>query len=481
MPKIYEAENITEALKLAKEFQKSGKYNLFRGQAQNWKVISTAGRLSKKKIEIATEQIERLLYYFVTTTPLKKYCNEVDSFFAIAQHYGIPTNYIDFTESLEVAFYFATNSKSNKPKENCSIICLNEADLNNFVKFTNVLYEKDGVIPPYIAKNKVENLWRLQAQKGCLLYTPYDQIEQLYNFDKILFPFDSPYKEISNQDIYPLRKSELEIMLDHYFDAERLHEGSKKLQRFAQELKIPIKKLSPYNPFEILEKKEVHKSWYSSIYRKWKFNLLEDWQTCQNEKNISFSIPAKLSQNQFINFIVSRLEQEYTISKIDRKTPLNFSINRKPKFSKKQTTIVNRSCSRIWDGTRNLPYSNNEIFTIIGQYLLLEFSNNDNLEQLIKLEMSNKYGSRLRFNANPIDIVKAYRDDIDKVILSNLPRPIPFELLQYVNRPRYIFDFKKLIELFKKEVVAHQVFANRDNNNPVIFYTPAQINILGYA
>jgi len=481
MPKIYEVKNITEALELTKKFHKSGKYNLFRGQAQNWKVVPTAGRLTNKKLEKATEQIERLLHYFVTTTSLKKYCNKVDNFFAIAQHYGIPTNYIDFTESVEVAFYFATNSKSNKPKENCSIICLDETDFNSSVEFTNVLYKKDNVIPPYITKNNVENLWRLQAQKGRLLYTPYDQIEQLYSFDKILFPFDFPYTGISVQDIYPLRKSELEIMLDHYFDVERRLEGSKRLQRFAQELKIPIKKLSPHNPFDILVKKKVHKSWYSNLYSKWKFNFAEDWSDSQNEKNISFTIPSKATQNQLTNFIVNSFEKEFANNKINRKTPLNFSITTKPKLSKKQTTIINKSCLRIWDGTRNLPYSNNDIFTIIGQYLLLELFQDNNTEECIKLEMSNKYGSRIRFSANPSNIVNTYRDDIDKIILSNLPRPIPCELLLHVNRPRYIFDFKKLIELFKKETVAQQVFENRENENPVIFYTPAQISLIGYA
>lgn len=81
----------------------------------------------------------------------------------------------------------------------------------------------------------------------------------------------------------------------------------------------------------------------------------------------------------------------------------------------------------------------------------------------------------------PNNVVLAYREDIDSVVLSHMPRPIPSELLLHINRPRYVFDFKKLVELFRKEAVAYQVFDNRQDDIPVIFYSPAQINILGYA
>jgi hypothetical protein len=35
MGKIYKTKSIADALELAQEFKKKGKYNLFRGQAQN--------------------------------------------------------------------------------------------------------------------------------------------------------------------------------------------------------------------------------------------------------------------------------------------------------------------------------------------------------------------------------------------------------------------------------------------------------------
>jgi len=54
-------------------------------------------------------------------------------------------------------------------------------------------------------------------------------------------------------------------------------------------------------------------------------------------------------------------------------------------------------------------------------------------------------------------------------------------LLQRINDPRSIFDFNKLVKLFKEELIAYQVLFNSREENPVIFYSPTQISVLGYA
>jgi len=481
MAKIYKVKNINEALNLAKEFKATSKYTLFRGQAQNWDVVPTAGRLSESDYEKTKEKVERLYYYFLTTKSLKKYSSNIDTFFSIAQHYGVPTHYIDFTSSIEVAFYFATNSTSTKLSENCAIICLNENDFEEFIKFTKVLHDRNNVVAPFILKHNIENLWRLQSQKGSFLFTPYPNIELLYKFDRILFPFETPFKDIKEKDIYPVRKSELEIMLDHYFAAEIQIDGEERLKLFSEMINIPITTLPPVNQFKILQKKEVHKSWYSKTYRKWHFPLKEDWQSSGSEKKITLNL--NFDQSQFINSSIFFIRKEFTSKNIERKTPLKFQIHSHSKLSKKLKFIIYRSCTRIWDGLRNLPYTNDEIFFIISKYLFLELFCNakESIDDLPSFEMSNKYGTRTRFKANPQAIAESFRSDIDEIILSEMARPIPCELLLHISKPRYIFDFFKLIELFKQEIVAYQVLANRENDNPAIFYTPTQISIFGYA
>jgi hypothetical protein len=73
MAETYRVQNLSEALDLAENFKLSGKYNLFRGQAQNWKVQSTIGRLSKKSQKQIEDKLIRLYEFFETESSLKKY------------------------------------------------------------------------------------------------------------------------------------------------------------------------------------------------------------------------------------------------------------------------------------------------------------------------------------------------------------------------------------------------------------------------
>jgi hypothetical protein len=489
MAETYNVKKLSEAIALAEKFQSEGKYNLFRGQAQDWEVMPTAGRLAKRKCSESKEKLDRLFYYFSTDNSLKKFCNEVDSFFAIAQHYGLSTSYIDFTTNVNVAFYFATNSKYNKIKENCSIICLNENDFNSFISFSRVLYEKHNVHPPYISKINVDNLWRLQAQSGCFLFTPFHDIEMLYDFDKIIFPFKESFSGIKEQDIFPTRKSEIEILLDCYFDTERRIEGEKRLHQFAKEFNIPITKLPSHNHYKILKKKLIHKSWTSATYKKWRFLLLENWGSLNLLLKIELNIPSKLAPIEQIEYLNCSLKEKFSTRKITKSSQIDFEIYSKPKLSKKKLTRLRKNCLLIWDGTRNLPYTIDDIIKIISTYVILEtlknkFGQTDHTltgEEAITLVLTNKYGAMTRCKATPTNIALAFRDDINDLIIDDMPRPIPSELLLHINKPRYIFDFHKLLDLFKKEMVAYQVLENSENNNPVIFFTPSQIKTFGYA
>lgn len=51
MAKVYRANSPSEALKLAQHFKEGKKYDLFRGQNEDWPLISSEGRLPPPKIE----------------------------------------------------------------------------------------------------------------------------------------------------------------------------------------------------------------------------------------------------------------------------------------------------------------------------------------------------------------------------------------------------------------------------------------------
>lgn len=488
MAKIFNAKNLEEALGLARNFRENGLYNLFRGQGKNWPVVSTAGRQSESSINLIKEQIERLYYFFDCNPLLNKYNKNVDWFYAVAQHYGLPTNYIDFTTDEKVAAYFATHSKSNKKSEDCVIICLNENDFNGFVSFTKMLYEKDKVIPPYITKIDVDNLWRLHAQSGCFLFTPYDQFEQYYDFDRILFPFEEPYLDLNEKDIYPERKSELEILLDQYFNSEKRIQGQRRLQNFVQELNIPVTRIHTPDNDKLLKQTAAHHSWGSSDAKKWNYMITEAFREKKSQIKLNLFFDGKLDKEKQIQTIENQLMDYFVSNKVSRSDLIHFEIQGEPKLKTTLARTINRSCCRIWDGTRNLPYTDGEISSIIAKYIFLEI-NEDKYddtpsisgEEIITLELTNEYGSFTRTHASASLITASFRNDLHEILCDELRENITHEILLRLNNANIVFDFEKLLELFKQEVICYQVLYNSENENPVIFYTPMLIKEIGYA
>lgn len=230
-----EASNIEEALKAASEWKAEGKYDWFRGQTHPWPLISTLGRLSEEGREETRRKLGRF-YDWVISTPGLEPLYEENSFFAVAQHYGIPTNYIDFSTDPGVAGFFATHGGNLEAGQQCCIYCLNTKEIVDFWK---------SVVPPEYPQIEaieisVPNLWRLEAQSGVFLYCPCDGLEAWYAPDRIVFPYSGPVSTPSHEDIYPTRKSSLEILLDQFFSSETSREGSARMRAKAKKFGWPI-------------------------------------------------------------------------------------------------------------------------------------------------------------------------------------------------------------------------------------------------
>ncbi|MFS4467533.1 FRG domain-containing protein [Maribacter sp. 2210JD10-5] len=489
MSEMHRVNNLEEAMNLAKKFSDSGKYNLFRGQAQNWNVTPSSARLNQNEFEEGIEKLKRLYSFFETSENLLKYQSNIDWFFAVAQHYGLPTNYIDFTTNYRVSAYFATNSNSNEIGKESVIICLNETDFADFIKHTQSIYLNDKVIAPYISKIDVHNLWRLQSQEGLFLFTPYSNIESYYNFDRIIFPYEKPYKGITKNLIYPENKSELEIHLDYYFNREERLIGQKRFRKFADEMKMPGFTMPDLKIDNFLRNKKEHKSWESEHFSKWSYAFLENWKTLESESVINLKLP--IDSNSYQEFSDTSMLSFNDLDKdVKRNQNLKFVIdlNGNTKSFKDLAKRIENSCVRIWDGTRNLPFTNFDIYKIIIDYIFFEyyehisekaFSYGD--RELIVLELTNKHHSMTRCYVTKSKLEEAFREDIKDVLIEDYEQDITSLVLLKVNIPQIIFDFEKLLALFKEEMIAYQVVYNSEKINPVIFYSPTELNILGYS
>ncbi|MBZ0319149.1 MAG: FRG domain-containing protein [Anaerolineae bacterium] len=148
--KSYKVNNVAEAVELAKKLKQEGLYDWFRGQKQNWRVKSSFARLDDKKRELATHKRRRFVQWIKMTPGLEHLTDTndpivVDSIIAIAQHYGIETNFVDFTSNPEIAGFFASHGELPKNEGTSCIICLNTKEFSDFWREPIEFYQKVGL------------------------------------------------------------------------------------------------------------------------------------------------------------------------------------------------------------------------------------------------------------------------------------------------------------------------------------------------
>lgn len=218
---IYKANNIEEAVDLAHKLKSEGRYDWFRGQAQEWTPVSSRHRTIRdsERVEKDNRRLE-MFYKWVGTIPELRYLQEVEhvhDFYAVMQHYGIPTHYIDFTSEPGVAGFFAADTVQPSTGKSC-IYCLNTEDLIDVWDMIKDSGERDQA-KIELVKIDVRNLWRLQAQRGVSLFANYNwDID--YPMDRIVFPYSGYLCFPTKEQVYPVHKSPLEQLLDQYFSLE---------------------------------------------------------------------------------------------------------------------------------------------------------------------------------------------------------------------------------------------------------------------
>ena len=98
---------------------------------------------------------------------LQQIAQDPNAFYAVAQHYGIPTPYLDFTTEPAIAGFFACDTQSPEPGSDSCIYCLNTEDIQEAWK---ALVSVDRRAEIELVTAPVPNLWRLESQHGVFLY-----------------------------------------------------------------------------------------------------------------------------------------------------------------------------------------------------------------------------------------------------------------------------------------------------------------------
>jgi hypothetical protein len=243
MGRRYPATDVREAIRIAESFRAQGAYDWFRGQRADWPLKSSFARLRSHEEDSALERAERFIAWAQETPGLEELVKDVDATCAVGQHYGIATNYIDFTTSPEVAGFFATDNPSGRTASgNGCILCLNTSDLKAFWK----RLPADWPAPEFI-EVKVPSLWRLAAQDGWFLFCGAENFEDIYDLDRIIFPHSEIDSILPRERVYPTSKSGLEVLLDQFFMGERLAAGTQRVDQMPWK-RIRFKSPGDWNP-----------------------------------------------------------------------------------------------------------------------------------------------------------------------------------------------------------------------------------------
>ena len=262
-------DSVKDAVAEAMRLKDEDGYDLFRGQRCAWPVISSFRRLNLKEQSEAKSRVNQFINWAQQEPALLQYGFSSDQAIAVAQHYGIPTTFLDFTTDIEVARYFATEhcigldaNKVDKQPELSCIVAIKSDQLKAWVK--ERFQQADEFLGSEILELDVPNLWRLEAQAGVFLVD--DVLLDNYPFVYLLFPASISTEESRDRtSVYPDERSDLELILDQWFLHERASAGTRKIREQFERAGVALNVLD-MDPTDGIGLKDVirpepHSSW----------------------------------------------------------------------------------------------------------------------------------------------------------------------------------------------------------------------------
>jgi hypothetical protein len=435
---------------------------------------------------------------------LEEYFANPDSLWAIAQHYGLKTNFIDFSDDPRVAAFFACDMNAEPSKsQNAAIICVNSDDFTTFWKEvgTVLLKRVEATSHPHFIRIDVSNLWRLQQQKGSFLWNPVVDIEQAYDFDRIVFPYVKEDPSLpKRQDIYPINQSELEKLLTQFFMNEQLRAG----KRVLGALSVAFLKIeAPVDSYDA-------KSWCPagiSVTSDWAETSAWDKREAARSDTALPGFPVELdphaSPKQISEILLSMLSP--TFIELNRAKALDMRA--------KGGEVLAGNCARmascvrrLWNGMRTLPYSATDIRTAIKKTLnLIPLAEQGISDQSafgragLYVDMASNtdgYGAYSRGTVTREAFIEAHNQEFLVAVRANLEASDPScrgktdidlakAFLQRAGRPWERFAFSGLKRLMIEELIPTQIAwrvpQDEADLRVVIYFSPKEFRVFGLA
>lgn len=416
----------------------------------------------------------------------------VHAFFAILQHYGVPTHYVDFTVNPKVAGFFAGVGPDAEPGQDGCIIAIDPDDWVRRLRAVGEVRKWPANTWPEKIVVSVPNLWRLEAQSGYFVYLPVEKAEAYEPVDRIVFPHDGSGFELSEEEIYPSRKSPLEERLDEFFTEELMISSQKSLRKMVRAWSAAGK--GDWVDFERPESSRwlrpgagAHDSW-RFIPQGWLAYVHEKYRDTRDGTAAQIAVAPNehLRQREELRAIVRRFLDE---NQGARQKAIEWKIL--PTTSNTPSgwvDFVERATRRTWDGVRRLPYTDDQVAESVAMTVVLACADVSETPCFTAQDFSKLLGPVLRMElANARDVTArgvmaettyecALRPDLNDVIVPELLHR-PRQQLRQVLAPAHLFQFNLLVEAFASELIPTQVLMQ--SHDLAVFFSPARTPVIG--
>lgn len=334
-----------EAVAKCQELLAAGKADFFRGQTHDWPKLlpSLSRREGEEKVRAAAE-LAAFLEWAQAVPQMAPYWSSMAAMTAIAQHYSVPTTFLDLTTSPEVALLFS-KTEAEIPSNSKSVLYCFSRD---------TLETSEGV---EIVEIDVANLWRLEAQHG--LFLSITNEEDLQNLRDRSIRIHFPSEAISENEkikIYPNRKSALEAVIDQWIYRNTVENIFGQLRSSAT-VWTGIKRNTYPGAFRWRTVPELLPSWINDE-QDWLFPTRESVSSINDVKIVSVAALDLSSPIRAIEAAKAAIAPSIRHFKNGGPLPQYVvTLTRSPQHNVSVSTIVNR----CWDGLRVLPYRLEEL------------------------------------------------------------------------------------------------------------------------
>ncbi len=485
--------NLKAAVELAERWRASGTHSWFRGQTKLWPMATSLSRRQGNSTEIARihNRIKLFSDWLGSDSELRHLLEEesVHAFFAILQHYGVPTHYLDFTISPKVAGFFAGVGLGAKKGQDGCIIAIDPDDWIDCLRTGAEAKQWPAELWPEKIVVHVPNLWRMEAQSGHFVYLPLENTELYDPVDRIVFPHDGSTFELAEEEIYPARKSPLEERLDEFFTEEVILSNQVTLREMARAwgaVWLPLERPEPNR--WLRPGAGVHESW-RSVPQGWSEYPHENYRETRvgTAAQIPIAPEQPLTQREEVRTVVRHLLDENQGS---RQKCIDWKIlPRTDGTPPGWIDFVERAVRRTWDGVRLLPYTDDQVAESVTMTVVLACSDVSETPSFTAGSFSTLLGPVLQMElANGRDVTargamaektyeRALRPDLDNVIVPELTHRPHQQLRQVLNAPAYLFHFDSLVVAFAGELIPTQVLMQ--SHDMAVFFSPARTVVLG--